>query len=136
MLSAVATIRAYDPGDLGANPATVGDRQAGGRGRPSLDIVEALELMRSNSAIALVADGDGDAAHHRRDGGAARLDGRMIGPGLWDGLKGLADAKRIIERRVRARTDDFVAAIRETRPTLSEEIVESVRGDVRRFARD
>ena len=30
----------------------------------------------------------------------ARLDGRVIGPGLWDGLKGLEDAKRIIERRV------------------------------------
>src|SRR5262249_59173233 len=30
----------------------------------------------------------------------ARLGGRTIGPGLWDALRGVEDAKRIIERRV------------------------------------
>jgi SpoVK/Ycf46/Vps4 family AAA+-type ATPase len=36
----------------------------------------------------------------------------------------------------RAKTDDFLAAIGDTRPTLSGEIVESFDEDVRQFARD
>lgn len=89
-------------------------------------LAEATELLGSGPALTLQAEGDGDVVgaafggvaaarghlyllYLKRDSRAsgasdserlAELGARMVAPGLWDELRGLHEAKQIIERRV------------------------------------
>ena len=109
----MATIRPYDPADLGRVLA-LWDGQ--------VDVDDALQVISTANGVALVAASE------------------LFTPADIEFAARKA-AQRAFEREHfggaahRARTEDFLACIAETRPSLSEEIVAGFAADVRGFAR-